>query len=52
MSRQLSEAELDSIGDKIFAILPGAFWEVDNEGQLVIYTNLWQVAEDQIVEMD
>lgn len=50
MSRQVSEEELVEMGEKIRLLLPGAVWDTDNDGQLIIYTDLWQVSDSQVVE--
>lgn len=38
--------------DKILAILPNATFGEDNDGQIVIYTNLRLINEDATEDMD
>jgi hypothetical protein len=48
----VSEDYLTAVGQAIRGMLPGASWEQDNDGQLVIYTNVWQVGSDEYIERD
>lgn len=44
--------EFTELRDKILAIIPGATFGEDNDGQIVIYTNLHLIGEDELEDMD
>jgi hypothetical protein len=42
MTKPVPEEYLVVVGQAIRGMLPGASWEMDNEGQMIIYTNVFE----------